>query len=213
MRLIIKRHLMPLTALAVFLGASLPFASADPLHVVVGAGLLVLYWLAEWRGIQGEFQDRVPRHALVIVSRVFWLVGLAICVLDTMWWHWTPWQGPIIRALGGAVYLAGLALRFRAMTVLGKAFSYDLKVEEEQRLTTRGPYAVLRHPSYTGLLLWSVGLAWFNPSIPGFVVILLTTLPQTVLRIRIEEQLLLERFGPQWLDYRRTTYALVPFIW
>jgi protein-S-isoprenylcysteine O-methyltransferase Ste14 len=213
MRIIVKRHLMPLTALGVFLGAALPFAPKAPFHVALGTVLFLLYWLVEWRGIEGDFQDEVPRHPLIIVSRILWLPGLALSVLDTLWWHWTPWQGPFVRIAGVAVYLIGLALRLWSMRALGDAFSYDLKVREGQALKTTGPYAVIRHPSYTGLLLWSVGVALFNPSIPGLAVILITTVPQMVYRIRIEEQMMRERFGEKWLDYCRTTSALVPFVW
>jgi len=204
---------MPLMALVVFLGAALPFAARQPFQVALGAALLILYWLVEWLGIGGEFQDRVPRHPLVIASRALWLPGLVLCVLDAAWLHWTPWQGPVVRAVGVAVYLAGLGLRLWSMRTLGRAFSYDLTVRDGQRLVTDGPYAALRHPSYSGLVLWSAGIALWNPSLPGLAVLLVTTVPQVVYRVRIEERIMAEHFGEQWSDYRKRTRALVPLLW
>lgn len=210
---LIKRHLMPLVALAVFLGAALPFASREPWHVLMGTILFVLYWLTEWLGIGGDFEDRVPRHPLVIISRALWLPGLVFCVVDALSLHITPIQGPAIRSAGVAVYLVGLGLRFWSMRTLGREFSYDLKVHQGQVLVASGPYAWIRHPSYTGLLLWSVGIAMWNPSLPGMVILVITTLPQMVYRIRIEEQILAAHFGSKWQHYRQCTWALVPLVW
>ena len=115
--------------------------------------------------------------------------------------------------MGVVVYLAGLGLRLWSMRTLGQAFSYDLKVREGQALVTAGPYAVLRHPSYTGLLLWSVGVALWNPSLPGLAVLLATTVPQMVYRIRLEERMLEAHFQGRWATYRARTRALLPFLW
>jgi protein-S-isoprenylcysteine O-methyltransferase Ste14 len=84
-------------------------------------------------------------------------------------WHWTPWQGAAVRWSGVTVYVVGLGLRLWSMRTLRRAFSYGLKVAEDQALVTSGPYRVLRHPSYTGLILWSAGCAVWNPSVPGLV--------------------------------------------
>lgn len=209
----IKRHLMPAMALATFLAAAAPFVSEAPTRVAGGAGLLLLYWLVEWRGIAGDFEDKVPRHALVIVSRALWLPGLVLCVLDALWLHWTPWQGPVVQALGVACYLGGLGLRLWSMRTLGRAFSYDLKVRDGQALVTSGPYARLRHPSYTGLVLWSAGFALWNPSLPGMIVLMGTTVPQIVYRIRVEEGLMAAHFGEAWRRYVGRSWALLPWLW
>lgn len=210
---LLKRNMMPLAALAVFLGAALPFASLEPWHVVTGTVLLVLFWLVEWLGVSENFEGRVPKHPLIIASRALWLVGFVFCVLDALWLNITPsLQGPTIQYTGVAVYLTGLGLRIWSMYTLGRAFRYDLKVSHGQALVTSGPYAWVRHPSYTGLLLWSVGIALWNPSLPGLVILLITTLPQIIYRIRVEEQIMKAHFGRRWQDYQRRTWALLPLI-
>jgi len=213
MTLWFKRHMMPLVALVTF-WMVMGFAWREaPGHLIVGTLLLLVYWLVEWRGIQGGFEGRVPRHWLIVISRALWVGGLIICLCDFLWLHWTPWQGLWLRVLGGQLFLAGIGLRYWSMRALAQAFSYDLKVSAGQRLVTQGPYRFVRHPSYTGLSLWSASFAIWNPSWPGLLILLLTTVPQILYRITFEEPLLEEHFGEQWITYARRTPALLPRIW
>jgi protein-S-isoprenylcysteine O-methyltransferase Ste14 len=205
--------MMPLVALLTFEAVAIPACRRAPGHLALGTSLLLLYWLVEWRGVQGGFEGRVPRHPLVFISRAVWVGGLVLCLVDFLWLGWTPWQGPVVRALGGLLFLVGLALRYWSMRTLAGAFSYDLKVAADQPLVTRGPYRFVRHPSYTALILWSASFALWNPSWPGLLILLVATVPQIRLRIRREEQLLADHFGAQWAAYAGRTPALLPRPW
>jgi protein-S-isoprenylcysteine O-methyltransferase Ste14 len=203
---------MPAVALGVFVTAALPRAHYHMGHLGMGAALLLVYWYVEWQGA-GSYERRVPRHWLVTASRALWLPGLVLCVLDATYLHWTPWQGPAVKAAGVAVYLAGVGARVWSMRALGESFSYDLKVAKGQRLVTTGPYRWVRHPSYTGLVMWSAGIALWNASLPGLAALMVTTVPQVVVRMRIEERMLADHFGRRWEPYERRTRALVPGLW
>lgn len=209
--LAVRRHMMPAVSLLAFVGATLPAGRAGLGHLALGTSLLLLYWLVEWRGIQGTFEgsSRGPSP----VGRAVWLVGLVVSVVDTLWTHWTPYQGPAVRAIGVVLFLAGLALRLWAMRTLSKAFSYDLKVSAGQQLVRDGPYRFLRHPSYTGLLLWSVGYAFWNPSAPGLVLLVGAMLREVAVRVRAEEEILASHFGDAWRSHLHATWAVVPLIW
>ena len=178
---------------------------------MLGTTLILLYWLVEWIGIEGTFEGcgRAPSK----FGRAAWLSGLVLCVVDTIWIHWTPFQGVIIRSAGVAVFIAGIGLRLWAMRTLLRAFSYDLKVAEGQVLVRDGPYRVLRHPAYTGLLLWSLGFALWNPSLPGLIVLVSVTLREIAVRVRVEEKILEAHFGDSWHGHSRATWAVVPMIW
>jgi len=209
----LKRHMMPVVALVTFEASAAAFWREHPVHVGCVTVLLVLYWIVEWRGIEGSFEDRVPRHWFITVSRALWLPGLVLCVLDCFWLRWTPRAFPWIELAGTVLYIAGLGLRLWSMHALRSAFSYDLKVGSGQELVTTGPYRLLRHPSYAGLVLWSAGLGLLVPSLPGVIVLVATTVPQIVHRIRIEERILEEHFGERWRRYASGTRALVPLVW
>jgi len=69
---------------------------------------------------------------------------------------WTPAEAVAISAS-----IFGGALRLWAMHTLGRLFTFEITIRKEHKLIKHGPYAVLRHPSYTGLILGLAGLLWF----------------------------------------------------
>ncbi len=206
-----RRHMMPAVTLVTFVAIVLPAGRSGLGHLALGSTLILLYWLVEWVGIEGTFEGR--ERAPSMLGRAVWLTGLVLCVVDTLWIHWTPFQGAFVRAAGVVVFVAGIGIRFWAMRTLSRAFSYDLKVVEGQELVRSGPYRLLRHPAYTGLLLWSAGFALWNPSLPGFVVLVAATLREVAVRVRAEEEMLEAHFGDLWRRYAEATWAVVPVIW
>lgn len=211
--LLLRRHAHPGSTLLAWTSTALACGARPDARLASGVLLLGAAWLVEWRGISGSYEGKVPRSRLVVAARVAWLVGLCVSVADAVRLHWTPWQGPGIRAAGVALALAGLALRLWSMRTLARAFSYDLKIVDGHELVRSGPYRWLRHPAYTGMLLWSVALGVWNPSVPGLALLVAATLPQLTHRIAHEERLLAEHFGARWDAHARATARLVPFVW
>jgi protein-S-isoprenylcysteine O-methyltransferase Ste14 len=111
--------------------------------------------------------------------------------------------------LGVAAVAAGLLLRVRAMAALGARFSPLVALQREHELETTGPYARVRHPGYLGALLACAGGAVAFGSAAALPLVLLMLAAQLV-RVRAEEALLAERFGDEWTDYARRTWALLP---
>jgi protein-S-isoprenylcysteine O-methyltransferase Ste14 len=121
--------------------------------------------------------------------------------------------GVWIFALGVLIGWLGLLLRWWSFVSLGKFFTVVLKTSEDQPVVDSGPYQVLRHPSYTGLLLTFVGCNlvtgnWLSTG--GSVTLLLTAL---VYRIRIEERALNAALGDRYRDFATGRARLVPFLW
>lgn len=117
----------------------------------------------------------------------------------------------LVYALGIALALAGIALRWWAVLTLGRFFTTRVLIRSDQTVVTNGPYQYVRHPSYTGALLTVLGvllcatnwlsLACFVIAIPGFAY-----------RIRVEERALVDALGEPYRDYMRRTRQLVPFV-
>ena len=121
--------------------------------------------------------------------------------------------GVWVFSIGVLVGWLGLLLRWWSFVTLGKYFTVVLQTTEDQPVVDRGPYRVLRHPSYTGLLLalLGCGLVYENwLSAVGSVLIVLTAL---VLRIRIEERALTAALGDSYRDFCAGRARLVPFLW
>jgi len=122
-------------------------------------------------------------------------------------------RDPAIAWTGMAVMLAGLALRWWSVHTLARFFTVDVAIQPGQTLVRRGPYRVLRHPSYTGALTtvlgYGIGTGAWRPALVAFVPIFLAFLH----RIRIEERVLADAFPDAWPCYARETRRLVPYLW
>jgi protein-S-isoprenylcysteine O-methyltransferase Ste14 len=159
------------------------------------------------RGDSGRDRSFVPLTVSV-------LGGLALGVLAARsgdlilpgpgWW-------PV--ALGLAVFAAGLALRAWAVHELGRFFQFTVVVQAGHQVVDSGPYRRVRHPSYTGLLMASLGLGialgtWLSiagclaPPLLGFG-----------LRLRHEEAVLAHELGEPYRAYMQRTKRLVPGVW
>jgi protein-S-isoprenylcysteine O-methyltransferase len=122
-------------------------------------------------------------------------------------------HGPVLLAVALALFAIGVALRASAIVVLGRFFTVDVAIHADHELVRRGPYRVLRHPSYTGALLVFFGLALLFDSWPALAVATLPVLGVLLWRIRVEERALSAHFGKAWLSYAARTQRLVPFVW
>ena len=115
--------------------------------------------------------------------------------------------------VGVVLGLAGVALRGFAMSTLGRYYSLTPQVETDQAIVTTGPYRLIRHPGYAGIILSILGLQLIAGTWVAVLATLFVILPLPV-RIGIEEQMLLEERGMRYEDYeRRTPYRLLPGIY
>jgi protein-S-isoprenylcysteine O-methyltransferase Ste14 len=115
--------------------------------------------------------------------------------------------------LGLILILAGVALRDWAIVTLGVFFRREVTIAPEQRLVRRGPYRVLRHPSYTGLIGICIGYGLAFGSWVGAAVALVAMVLGLLPRIRVEERALAGKFGAEYADYAGSTARLLPGIW
>ena len=112
--------------------------------------------------------------------------------------------------VGALSVVAGAILRIRAIATLGRFFTAVVQVQAGQRVIREGPYAWVRHPSYSGVLLVLLGEAALFQSVVGLLCVVLVMLPIYMFRIRIEEKALLEGLGDEYRRYQEEVGALVP---
>jgi protein-S-isoprenylcysteine O-methyltransferase Ste14 len=158
----------------------------------------------------GEREDRGNRWVLT----AFGLIGLLLAYLPAYTDRTDFWtlDGDAVRWLGVVLFAAGSALRIWPVFVLGRRFSGLVAIQPGHTLVTSGIYGVIRHPSYLGLLVGSLGWALAFRSALG---VLLTALliPPLVARIGAEERLLRMQFGDEYDAYRSRTSRLIPGIY
>jgi len=107
---------------------------------------------------------------------------------------------------------AGLMLRWVAILSLGDAFKVKVSILKDQVLKTTGVYQIVRHPSYTGLLLYYVGLGLVMQNWACLLVLIIVPFVTVLKRISIEEIALIDHFGERYKLYVSETKKLLPFI-
>jgi protein-S-isoprenylcysteine O-methyltransferase Ste14 len=116
-----------------------------------------------------------------------------------------PYVGLALLTLGGA-------LRLAAVFVLGRRFTGLVAIQEEHRLQTGGLYRYIRHPSYTGMLLYMAGYVLVFRCWLGLLLVA-GTLAVLLARMNAEEALLESEFRDEYASYRRRTWRLVPWVY
>jgi protein-S-isoprenylcysteine O-methyltransferase Ste14 len=119
---------------------------------------------------------------------------------------------PSAHILGVAVTFAGLLFAIWARFRLGRNWSGEITIKQDHELIRTGPYSVVRHPIYSGLLLGLLGTAIAFGEVRDFIGVLLASVAWR-LKSLVEEQYMTEQFGAEYTNYKREVKALVPFIW
>ena len=158
----------------------------------------------------GVREDRGNRWVLA----AFALIGLLDAYLPAYTDRKEFWtlDGDAIRWLGVALFAAGGALRLWPVFVLGHRFSGLVAIQPGHTLVTNGVYGIIRHPSYLGLLINSLGWALAFRSVVGVLVTALTIAP-LLARINAEEAMLRAEFGAEYDAYRARTSRLIPGLY
>ena len=112
--------------------------------------------------------------------------------------------------VGLALSVLGVAFSLWAIVTLGRHYDLVLEVHEDHELIRVGPYALVRHPVYTGLALHFAGVCLATGNALLIAGTLLLSFPAFYLRASAEETLLRERFGAEYEKYAREVPMLVP---
>lgn len=115
--------------------------------------------------------------------------------------------------LGETLILIGIILRFVIIRSLGKYFTVDVTIKQDHKIKKEGFYRYLRHPSYAFSLLTSLGLGLYLNNWLSLIFAFIPPFLAFAYRIKIEEQALIEQFGDEYIEYRKTTKKLIPFIY
>jgi protein-S-isoprenylcysteine O-methyltransferase Ste14 len=116
-------------------------------------------------------------------------------------------------AVGMVVMLGGLVLRGWSIKTLGDYFTGMVMVSPDQPVITTGPYRLLRHPSYTGLLLACAGAGLTAANWVAVAAMVLLPLAAVLWRIHAEENALLATLGDRYRAYAGQHKRLIPLVW
>lgn len=128
---------------------------------------------------------------------------------------WAPLRGGLlVTAAGLAMVVVGQVVRSVAMVQAGASFNHVVQQyrTRQHTLITTGIYAHLRHPSYFGFFWWGLGTQLVMGNVICFVAYTAVLWRFFSSRIKREEQLLVQFFGDEYVDYKRRTGTKIPFV-
>jgi protein-S-isoprenylcysteine O-methyltransferase Ste14 len=186
------------------------------------AAALFTVTIAAWGMMELSQRSQPSREGATKISGIGGrLVALAFVIATTVVATLAPRvfpaaairPGAVVFAAGMVVLLAGLVLRGWSFKALGQYFTHTVMVSSDQPVITSGPYRVLRHPGYTGVILAAIGIGLASANWADLAGLLLLTLTALLWRIRIEEAALLTTLGDRYRAYAAQHKRLVPLVW
>jgi protein-S-isoprenylcysteine O-methyltransferase Ste14 len=170
---------------------------------IIGAGLIPAL---RARGIGRVRRDHGSR-ALIILT-----VGSSIIVALYFGYRGV---GPLpdwVFYAGIFLMLLGVLVRQWAIAVLGRFFSPNVQILEDHRVVDNGPYRLIRHPSYTGILITLIGISLAVQSLGALLVLMTVFVVAFGYRIRVEEKALLTALGDNYANYMKRTKRIIPYL-
>ena len=145
------------------------------------------------------------------------LLGFVAAILDFVFLQNFSFQ--IFAIAGLLLLLIGGIIRMKARLELKKKAGYGslvgtakLKIVKEHKLVTDGIYKHIRHPLYLGEILRNLGVVVIFSSVYGMLIVLLASI-FLLFRIEIEEKMLIVVFGEEYIEYRKNTKKMIPYIY
>ena len=125
--------------------------------------------------------------------------------------HFVP-QDMLFGGAGLALTFIGVAFAVWARVFLGRNWSGAVTVKKDHELIRNGPYAIVRHPIYTGALVALLGTAIVFAEARGLVSVGIATIALCV-KLLHEERFMTEQFGAEYAKYSQKVKRLIPFVW
>ncbi len=179
------------------------------IDAVIGAGWAVfwIYWLAASVGVKAG-RTRWTRFAGVRVAII--LIVLLLLRLRVLQGHGASTAGPWLQGIGLAIFVLGLALAVWARIYIGRNWGMPMSEKADPELVTTGPYSVIRHPIYSGIILAMIGT---TIAVSLYWLIAVAVLGAYFIYSAVmEERYMAGRFPDTYPRYKQLTKMLIPFI-
>lgn len=175
---------------------------------------LWLYWLVT--AITAKQSIRRQTYASRIIQSVPVIIAFSLLFSRRIWPQWLhlrliPKSGPALLWTGTLLTAVGIAFAIWARTWIGRNWSGSITIKDQHELIQNGPYSLVRHPIYTGLLTAFLGTALVNGEVRGLIGFLLLVAGFGA-KLRMEEAFMTQQFGNAYLEYKDRVKALVPFL-
>lgn len=176
------------------------------LIILVSWAAFFLYWGFSARGVKKMARRTGPAWRWGSVP----LIILAF-ILQSYLPHNFIRPNVALAGIGAALCVAGIAFAIWARRHLGRNWSPMPSIQENHELVTSGPYRVVRHSIYTGMLTAMLGFT-LTGGLPWLIIFVAFGI-MFIWRVHVEEKFMMELFPQQYPEYKKRTKALIPFVW
>lgn len=176
--------------------------------------IFIAYWIVAAAGAKRNVGGRAwgREGGLRLIIIVLILLALRIPALNHAWRHASVYiaRDPVAGVAGTTLCALGIGFAIWARVYLGRNWGMPMSRKERPELVTSGPYALVRHPIYSGLMLAMLGSAiaetifWLVPFVGAGLYFIFSA--------RTEERIMEQEFPGEYAAYRARTKMLVPFI-
>lgn len=182
--------------------------------------LLWIVWLIYWQLSAMKAKQSIRRHNWLIDGgiRILIIVIILIFLHVPVLYHFVLninsksfYENPYVGSIGIIIALVGFALSIWARVSLGTNWGMPRTLREKPELVTSGPYAFIRHPIYTGMIIAMLGTTIVTNIL--WIIAFIILAAYFIYSAKREEKDMLEQFSKEYKEYKKRTKFLIPFIY
>ena len=183
--------------------------------IQLAAGIIIMVIYFGWIIIESKIMtvddsklgtSDQDKHTFEFYFFTKWITIYSALIIPIIWKSFNVYM-----IIGIILFAMGAGLRLWAITVLGRYYSHHVRLKDEHKIISSGPYNIVRHPSYTGMCIAQLGFIIFFFNWISLGCLLVLFYPAIVARILIEEKVLMQ--VEQYKEYSESRKRLIPFIW
>lgn len=184
--------------------------SAVALVVYIAWGIFWVYWFISAL----RTRSQTVRQQSSLSRWLHWILmilGYWVLFSDpALLWRFLP-DNIVVKLIGILILFSGLSFAIWARIHLGQYWSGRITIKVDHKLIRTGPYKIVRHPIYTGIMFGFIGSVIVSGEMSAILAFILM-LAALLIKISEEEKFLVEEFGPTYIQYKQEVKSLIPFI-
>ena len=191
-----------------------PAFASDPLAAASFFATLGIWVVSEARqALRRRTEATIQDRGSLLTVRLFSAAGAILAALALNVTAAAYAVGPVVFLVTLFLMWTGIGLRWWCFATLGHYFTFRVMTSARQPVIAKGPYRVLRHPSYSAILLVLAGIGLSYGNWLSLAALVLLPLLGFLNRIRVEEAALSATLGDAYTSYARGRKRLIPFVW
>jgi protein-S-isoprenylcysteine O-methyltransferase Ste14 len=178
---------------------------------IVAAALVYIVRISEVRRkrdtVAGKVRENLTLQLFILIGTIMTLGSVAEYVLRGGGFSWAAFVAGLLCAV------VSFQLRWAAIDALGKFWSLHVEIRENHEFVQSGPFRFVRHPVYFSMILELAAFGLICSAWWMLLVVPILFIPVLIMRLRLEEPAMVDKFGDLYRDYQHRVPMLIPYKW